>query len=128
MGIFTQIDVTGTIMSDHDIIELTTNIGDNDRKIENNENKEQTVTVLRQLNFHHEKVDWTIIKEILKEIPWEVLFKGLNNEECTDLFIYCIKEICMWRIPKKRKKNGNSIPRERKKTTKQDKNAEKKET
>ena len=95
MGIFTQIDVTGTIMSDHDIIELTTNIGDNDRKIENNENKEQTETDLRQLNFHHEKVDWTIIKEILKEMPWEVLFKGLNNEECTDLFIYCIKEICI---------------------------------
>ena len=115
MGIFTQIDVTGTIMSDHDIIEITTNIGDNDRKIENNENKEQTETDLRQLNFHHEKVDWTIIKEILKEMPWEVLFKGLNNEECTDLFIYCIKEICMWSIPKKRKKIGNSISRERKK-------------
>jgi len=102
MGIFTQIDVTGTIMSDHDIIEITTNIGDNDRKIENNENKEQTETDLRQLNFHHEKVDWAIIKEILKEMPWEVLFKCLNNEECTDLFIYYIKEICMWRIPKKR--------------------------
>ena len=115
MGIITQIDVTGTIMSDHDIIELTINIGDNDRKIENNENKEQTEMDLRQLNFHHEKVDWTIIKEILKEMPWEVLFKGLNNEECTDLFIYCITEICMWRIPRKRKKNGNSIPRERKK-------------
>ena len=52
--------MTGTIMSDHDIIEIATNIGKNDRKITKNENDEQIETDLRQLNFHHEKVDWII--------------------------------------------------------------------
>merc|ERR1711874_709375 len=40
--------------------------------------------------------------------------KGLNNEECTELLIYCIKEICLRKIPKNRK-NRDHIPRERKK-------------
>ena len=113
VDIITQIDVTGTIMSDHDTIEITTNLGDNDKKITNNENEEQMD--LRHLNFHHENVDWTLIKELLIEIPWKELFHGLNNEECTDLFLYCIKKICLWIIPKKKRNNGSNIPRERKK-------------
>ena len=116
LGIITQIDVTGTIMSDHDIIEIATNTGDNTKKtIENETDTQPDEMDLRQLNFHHEQVDWIEIKEILKVIPWEKILKGLNNEECTELLIYCIKEICLRKIPKKNRKNRDHIPRERKK-------------
>merc|ERR1712055_1093870 len=116
LGIITQIDVTGTIMSDHDIIELATNIGDNSRKTIDDETDAQLDEMhLRQLNFHHEQVDWIEIKEILKVIPWEKILKGLNNEECTELLIYCIKKICLRKIPKKNRMNRDHIPRERKK-------------
>merc|ERR1739845_212228 len=51
LDLITQIDVTNTIMSDHDIIE--------------NETDEQVN--LRQLNFHHEKIDWEGINKILRD-------------------------------------------------------------
>merc|ERR1711874_49379 len=80
LGIITQIDVTGTIMSDHDIIEIATHGGDNTRKIIDNETDTQPDEMdLRQLNFHHKQVDWIEIKEILKVIPWEKILKGLKN-------------------------------------------------
>ena len=75
VGIIAQIDVTGNIVSGHDIIEITSNLD------------------LRQLNFHHEKVDWREIKEILKNMHWKNLFESLNNKECIDLFIYCIEKV-----------------------------------
>merc|ERR1711977_222090 len=81
----------------------------------NEETTEIDETDLRQLNFHHENVSWDEIKEIIKEMPWTELFDGKNNEECTNIFIYFIKVICLWLIPKKRNKNKNHIPKERKK-------------
>ena len=69
---------------------------------------------LRQLNFHHEKVSWEEIKELIREMPWAELFEGKNNEECTEIFIYFIKKICAWKIPKKKNKFRNHIPKERK--------------
>ena len=47
-------------------------------------------------------------------MPWNELFHGLNNENCTELLLYCIKEICPIKIPKKKKRNKSSIPKERK--------------
>merc|ERR1711954_444236 len=112
MGI-TQIDVTSTIMSDHDIIEIETNIVNNTKTTTKKENETEDQTDLRQLNFHHEKIDWEGINKILKEIPWNELFHGLNNENCTELLLYYIKEICLIKIPKK-KRNKSNIPKERK--------------
>merc|ERR1711915_645492 len=77
------------------------------------ENETDDQIDLRQLNFHHEKIDWEGINEILKEMPWNELFHGLNNENCTELPLYCIKEICLIKIPKK-KQNKSNIPKERK--------------
>merc|ERR1712228_373494 len=70
---------------------------------------------LRQLNFHHENVSWDEIKEIIKEMPWTELFNGKNNEEYTEIFIYFIRIICFWKIPKRRNKNKNHILKEIKK-------------
>merc|ERR1711889_4510 len=113
LDLITQIDVTGTIMSDHDIIEIETNIA-NSKKTTKNENETDDQVDLTQLNFHYEKIDWEGINKILKEMPWNALFHGLNNENCTELLLYCIKEICLIKIPKKKKRNKNNIPKERK--------------
>merc|ERR1712240_364864 len=101
------------IMSDHDIIEIETNIANNSKKTTKNENETDDQVDLRQLNFHHEKIDWEGINKILREIPWNELFHGLNNENCTELLLYCIKQICLIKIPKK-KRNKSKIPKERK--------------
>merc|ERR1712240_355388 len=109
-----NLDVTSTIMSDHDIIEIETNIVNNTKTTTKNENETDYQVDLRQLNFHHEKIDWEGINKILKEMPWNELFHGLNNKDCTELLLYCIKEICLIKIPKKKKRNKSSIPKERK--------------
>merc|ERR1712240_970772 len=113
LDLITQIDVTSTIISDHDIIEIETNIVNNSKKTTENENETDDQVDLRQLNFHHEKIDWERINKILKEMPWNELFHGLNNENCTELLLYCIKEICLIKIPKK-KRNKSNIPKEKK--------------
>merc|ERR1711989_178135 len=114
LDLITQIDVTNTIMSDHDIIEIETNIANNTKTTTKNENETDEQADLRQLNFHHEKIDWEGINKILKEMPWNELFHGLNNEDCTELLLHCIKEISLIKIPKKKKRNKSNIPKERK--------------
>ena len=115
IDIITQHDVSKTIMSDHNIIEITTNIKDYNGQIPNTENEaEGEEDDLRLLNFHHEEVCWEEIKELIRELPWAKLFEGKNNEECTEIFIYFIKMICIWKIPRKTVKNRNRIPKERK--------------
>merc|ERR1711989_190525 len=52
LDLITQIDVTGTIMSDHDIIEIETNIVNNNTTTKK-ENETDDHVDLRQLNFHH---------------------------------------------------------------------------
>merc|ERR1711874_925506 len=105
IDIITQQDVSKTIMSDHNIIEITTNM-ENEAEGEEDD--------LRLLNFHHEVVCWEEIKELIRVLPWAKLFEGKNNEECTEIFIYFIKMICIWKIPRKTVKNRNRIPKERK--------------
>ena len=116
ISVFTQIEVTRTIMSDHDLIEITTNIEEKENHLNNKENMEaMEENDLRQLNFHNEKVPWSLIKQILKELDWNRIFEGRNNEECTHIFIEIIKKICIDLIPRKNNKCKNKIPRERKK-------------
>ena len=55
LDLITQIDVTGTIMSDHDIIDIATNLVDNSKKITKNENEIDKQLDLIQMNFHNVK-------------------------------------------------------------------------
>ena len=69
---FTQIDETRTGMSDHNIIEISTDIKDNNNLMKHSKDNSQIEeTDLRQLNFHHEKVDWAEIKEVILNMPWK---------------------------------------------------------
>ncbi|MCP4255272.1 MAG: hypothetical protein GY775_18075, partial [Candidatus Scalindua sp.] len=112
---FTQIDVTKTNISDHNIIELTTVIEDRDDQLKGSDSDPHIEeNDLRQLNFHHEKVNWTQMKEVLLEMPWKEIFDGKNNEECTEIFIYVIQIIRFLMVQKKSNKSKSTIPRERK--------------
>ena len=71
ISIFTQVEVTSTIMSDHDIIEITTNLDDDGKNINNKKVNEQTKEDdLQQLNFHNKDIPWAGIKQILMELDW----------------------------------------------------------
>ena len=61
--IMIQLDVSKPIMSDHNIIEVTTNLKDCNEHITNtDEVAEINEADLRQLNFYHENVTWDEIK------------------------------------------------------------------
>ena len=82
-----------------------TNIESPRQQILNSKNKNETSeTDLRQLNFHHQDIPWKRINQIIKEIKWNEIFEGRCNEECTDIFIAIIKQLCLMLIPKKSSK------------------------
>ena len=115
IDIFKQIDVSQTILSDHDLIEIITDMdwgeGGMDRGCGLGDLDEDD---LRRLNFHSEKIPWTTIGLILDKFDWEAMFEGRNVEECTHIFLEIIKTICLEIIPRKNKINRSKIPRERK--------------
>ena len=112
---FKQVEVTETSMSDHKIIEITTDIEWNKDNIDVGESRvDMKEDDLRQLNFHSEKIPWSEIGQILNELDWDKIFKGRNVEECTCIFIEIIKTICFKIVPRKSIKSKNKIPRERK--------------
>ena len=102
-------------MSDHDVIEITTDIEWNKESINEDDRRvDMKEDDLRQLNFHSEKVPWTKIGLILNELDWEKIFEGRDVEECTYIFLEIIKTICLREIPRKNNKSKSKISRERK--------------
>ena len=56
ISLFTQVEVTNTIMSDHDIIEITTNLDDEKGINNKTSNVETEKNDLRDLNFHSKDI------------------------------------------------------------------------
>ena len=68
---FKQVEVTQTIMSDHDLIEITTDIEWNKEDINEGDGRvDIEEDDLQQLNFYSEKVPWPRIGLILNELDW----------------------------------------------------------
>ena len=100
--IFKQVEVNRTIMSDHDLIEITTDIEWNDEvRDEGDDRIDMEEDDLRRLNFHSERVPWPMIEKRLSKINWDKIFEGLNAEECTYIFIKYIKSMFRVNTPKK---------------------------
>ena len=115
IDIIKQVGVSRTILSDHDLIEITTDIEWSGRGIDRSCGQvDLDDDDLRRLNFHSEKVPWTRIGLILSKFDWEAIFEGRNVEECTYIFLEIIKMICLEMIPRKNKTSKSKIPRERK--------------
>ena len=115
VAMITNVDVNKSNLSDHDLVELTTNIKTDKTQIKaniNNENeKEQSFW---DLNFHNEEIDWKLINNALRRVPWEIIFTDMNTEECTRKLLELLAKICIKYIPKRKTKGKSKIPRERK--------------
>ena len=88
IDIIKQVGVSRTVLSDHDLIEITTDIEWSGRGIDRSCGQvDLDDDDLRRLNFHSEKVPWTRIGLILSKFDWEAIFEGRNVEECTYIFL-----------------------------------------
>merc|ERR1739842_29145 len=113
VSIITQVEISRSEMSDHNLIELTTNIKNCKNKTRIMEKKENmSVPNFLQLNFLDENVNWEIIYELVKKLPWEILFK--DTETCTRMLLEILLKVCIKFIPIRKVKGNNNIPRERK--------------
>ena len=82
---------------------------------------------LRSLNFYAEKkIDWKKIIKLIKELPWRNICKNGKAIEIIEYLLEKLNEICIEIVPKRNNEgNKKKIPKEIKKSLKQNKNVEK---
>ena len=113
-SLFSDIEVSKSSMSDHNFIELNTNMKTHinstiKSKCNSSENS------LYNLNFTSDRIEWENIKKDLEYIDWKDLFKEKACDVCLKLFIGKIIELCNKYIPTRKGNNTHSkIPKYRK--------------
>ena len=116
INIFTDIEVTKSNLSDHNLIELTTNYNTNMYQTNTNEAKNFIgEPEFWHLNFHHENVSWPCINEEINKIQWQEMFNGKDTETCTNILMECLLILCFNLIPLRKKQSKSKVPKERKK-------------
>lgn len=70
------------------------------------DSKEIEENNLQQINFHKEDVPWPLIKQI-RGLHCHRIFDWKNNKKCILIFIWKIKRICFYSIPRKNYKSQN---------------------
>merc|ERR1711895_337870 len=93
-------------------IEVTTNI-----KTKNEEeimkNKNENDKGMKKLNYNSDDVEWDKIRNELKEIQWNEIFKDKDTETCLNILLEIIIKLCKKYIPEKKSRNKNTIPKRR---------------
>lgn len=104
-------EVTPTIYSDHNILDLTLNYQTQSQATSNPNPKSSPYLSL--LNFH--SAEWTKINLKLNSINWDVVFKDCDLQQKVKLLNDKIEEVCSQTIPPKpqRSKKLSIIPRDR---------------
>ena len=69
INLVTQIEVTKSSYSDHNMIEMSTNYSLTEKENHNTEQSEDTE--FRSLNFHAKTVKWKRITEMIEDIDWD---------------------------------------------------------
>merc|ERR1712121_543984 len=111
-------------LSDHDRIEITTNIKTiKDDESENG--KKENDMGMRKLNYTDENVEWVKIRKELEEVQWEEIFNGKDVKTCLNIFLEIIMELCNKYIPIKKTRNKNIIPKKKKTIVPEDKTSKK---
>merc|ERR1712072_1453096 len=100
-------------LSDHDRIEITTNIKTK-KDDESEKEKKENDMGMRKLNYTDENVEWGKIRKELEEVQWKEIFKGKDVKTCLNIFLKIIMELCNKYIPMKKTRNKNIIPKKRK--------------
>ena len=112
-NIFIDIEVNKSGCSDHSVLEASTNI-DFEEKINKEDEVNSEECKLRDLNFHHDKINWNALNRKITGIPWKYKFNNKGVLECWDIFINYITALCIELIPIKNKYgNKRKIPKER---------------
>merc|ERR1712008_448288 len=115
VSMITQVEIMKSNMSDHERIELTTNIKSGKRQTGLNESRNKKIkNCLRKLNFNMKNIEWEKIKKELEAIQWTELFKDKDTEICLNILLEIILNLCKNYIPEKTEKNNSIIPKKRK--------------
>ena len=114
INLVTQIEVTKSSYSDHNMIEMSTNYSLTEKENHNTEQSEDTE--FRSLNFHSKTVKWKRITEMIEDIDWDQDFESRDaiagGKNVLEKLTICARE----NAPKRNNQNnGSKIPRERKK-------------
>merc|ERR1712236_56019 len=108
-----QVENIKSTLSDHDRIEVTTNI-----KTENEEeiieNKNENEKGMKNLNYNSDSAEWDKIRKELEKIQWNEIFKDKNTETCLNILLEIIIKLCEKYIPEKKSRNKSTIPKSRK--------------
>ena len=109
-SLFTLIEVTETDLSDHNMIEISTNYNIYEQpQIEEIDNQN---SILRSLNFHTKKVKWKEINNNIEIIDWK---QNLENKNILEGIIDLeekMTSMCIENMPKKSQRRKNRIPKE----------------
>ena len=106
-------DITKTIMSDHNLIELTLNYNCTTQDKEENYPSKPS-TVFDKLNLY--KADWKSLTTLLNDVNWEKEFNDLNTVEKLERFNAILSGCCKNTVPRKRssKPMKSRVPHKRK--------------
>ena len=108
-----QVEVLKSNLSDHDRVEITTNIKYRKNE-ESNGNKNKKEMGMKKLNYISESIEWKVIRKELEEIQWNELFRDKDTETCLNILLKIVMELCESYVPEKKAKSGSIIPKRRK--------------
>ena len=114
-SLITSIGVYKSALSDHDLVEISTNYTV-DKQTEMGNTDESEDCDLRNLNFYAKHVNWNSINDDIKLVQWETIYKEKDTLEISKDLEEKILNICMKNFPKKTqiRKNPKGPPKERK--------------
>ena len=110
----TMIEINKTKLSDHNLIEISTNYKIN-QQLEIDEVLEDANSILRSLNFHAKSIKWKEVNDCISAINWEETFRNKDTIKGSQEFEEVITNICIDKVPKRMKNQKSRIPKERKK-------------
>ena len=101
-SLVTMIEVNKTKLSDHNIIEVSTNyIIDEHPQIE--EITENSNSILRSLNFQTKSINWKDVNQCIEITEWEQSFENKDTIGGSRVFEEKIIKMCVENMPKKMK-------------------------
>ena len=96
-------------MSDHNIIQVETNIKIVEEK-QNNQIKKSNLSY-RDLNFFNEDISWASIDTDLLNTSWDMLLRNVKTDEMYKIIINICVEICKKHVlPKKSQRKRQIYP------------------
>ena len=103
-----QIIITETSMSDHNIIQVETNIKIVEEK-QNHQIKNSNLSY-RDLNFFNEDISWASIDADLLNTSWDMLLTDVKTDEMYKIIINICLEICNTHVLKGKLKENIKYP------------------